>query len=122
MSSKLPVVVPLASAEDAEWRRQLAQAITDLPALEAAIALSDDERLGAERALAGGFPLSITPYYASLIDARDPQCAIRRQCVPRAEEAHEVPGDLRDPLGEEANEVAPHLVQRYPDRALLLAT
>jgi lysine 2,3-aminomutase len=29
---------------------------------------------------------------------------------------------LRDPLGEEANEVAPHLVQRYPDRALLIAT
>jgi lysine 2,3-aminomutase len=29
---------------------------------------------------------------------------------------------LIDPLGEEAHEVAPHLVQRYPDRALLLAT
>ncbi|HEY2513214.1 MAG TPA: KamA family radical SAM protein, partial [Polyangiaceae bacterium] len=33
-----------------------------------------------------------------------------------------VPGDLADPLGEVAHEVAPHLVQRYPDRALLLAT
>ena len=31
-------------------------------------------------------------------------------------------GDLRDPLGEEAHEVAPELIQRYPDRALLLAT
>ena len=31
-------------------------------------------------------------------------------------------GDLEDPLGEVAHEVAPHLVQRYPDRALLLAT
>jgi lysine 2,3-aminomutase len=57
-----------------------------------------------------------------LIDARDPACPIRRQCVPQACEANEVPGDLRDPLGEEANEVAPHLVQRYPDRALLIAT
>jgi len=33
-----------------------------------------------------------------------------------------IEGDLRDPLGEEAHEVAPELVQRYPDRALLLAT
>jgi lysine 2,3-aminomutase len=44
------------------------------------------------------------------------------QCIPRAEEGIEVPGDRTDPLGEEAHEVAPHLVQRYPDRALLLAT
>jgi lysine 2,3-aminomutase len=42
--------------------------------------------------------------------------------VPRADEAREVPGDLADPLGEVVHEVAPHLVQRYPDRALLLAT
>ena len=66
--------------------------------------------------------MSITPYYASLCDPDDPRCPIRMQCVPRAEEAIEVPGDLRDPLGEEAHEVAPSLVQRYPDRVLLLAT
>ena len=47
---------------------------------------------------------------------------MRRQCVPRIEEAREVPGDLVDPLGEVAHEVAPHLVRRYPDRVLLLAT
>src|SRR6185436_2754035 len=29
---------------------------------------------------------------------------------------------LRDPLGEAAHEVAPNLIQRYPDRALLFAT
>src|SRR5690606_34271906 len=58
----------------------------------------------------------------SLVDPHDSACPIRLQCVPRAEEAREVPGDLRDPLGEEAHEVAPHLVRRYPDRALLLAT
>jgi lysine 2,3-aminomutase len=37
-------------------------------------------------------------------------------------EQREVPGDLRDPLGEEAHEVAPGLIQRYPDRALLFST
>src|SRR4029077_2704919 len=63
-----------------------------------------------------------TPYYLSLCDRRDPRCPVRMQCVPHAREGIEVPGDLADPLGEVAHEVAPHLVQRYPDRALLLAT
>jgi len=127
MSLKLPRADTLSSgapeSEDSErWQWQLAHAITDLAGLEKAIDLTDDEREGAARALSGGFPLSITPYYASLIDGSDPGCPIRRQCVPLVDEARVVPGDLRDPLGEEANEVAPHLVQRYPDRALLIAT
>ncbi len=52
----------------------------------------------------------------------DPTCPIRTQCVPRANEAVATIGDLADPLGEEAHEVAPHLIQRYPDRVLLIAT
>ena len=121
MSLKLPVSA-FAQDDPDDWRWQLAHAITGLTALERVVALTAAEREGTVRALEGGFPLSITPYYAGLIDASDPACPIRRQCVPQALEAHEVPGDLRDPLGEEANEVAPHLVQRYPDRALLIAT
>jgi lysine 2,3-aminomutase len=110
------------AANPEDWRWQLRNAATDRTALQAALRLSDVERAGIERAREQGLPLSITPYYLSLCDRDDPDCPIRRQCVPRAEEAHEVPGDLHDPLGEEAHEVAPHLVQRYPDRVLLLAT
>ena len=105
-----------------DWRWQAQHAITTLEQLEQAVALTPTEREGARRAIAGGLAMSITPYYASLCDPDDPRCPIRMQCVPRAEEAIEVPGDLRDPLGEEAHEVAPSLVQRYPDRVLLLAT
>ncbi|HEX5656637.1 MAG TPA: KamA family radical SAM protein [Polyangiales bacterium] len=119
---KLPLEGHASPEAPEAWRAQLAGAITDLAGLEQAVRLTDAERRGAERALTGGFPLSITPYYASLIDPDDPACPIRRQVVPHADEAREVPGDLRDPLGEEANEVAAHLVQRYPDRALLIAT
>lgn len=106
----------------ADWRWQARHAVTDLPGLEAHLRLSPEERHGVERALAEGFPMAITPHYLALCDPEDPGCPIRRQCVPRAEEAVAVPGDLRDPLGEESHEVAPHLVCRYPDRALLLAT
>ena len=105
-----------------DWRWQAQHAVTDLQALDKALTLTEAERVGASRAMAAGLPISITPYYLSLCHPTDPNCPIRRQCIPLAEEAIAVQGDLRDPLGEEAHEVAPHLIQRYPDRVLLVAT
>jgi lysine 2,3-aminomutase len=104
------------------WMRQLRGAATTADELDRALRLTPSELEGARRAEQAGLPIRITPYYLSLCDKADPGCPIRMQCVPRAEEASEVPGDMVDPLGEVAHEVAPHLVQRYPDRALLLAT
>jgi lysine 2,3-aminomutase len=104
------------------WVRELKRSVTSVDALAAALDLTEEEMTGALRAEAGGLPLRITPYYLALCDKRDPTCPVRMQCVPNIEEARSVPGDLADPLGELAHEVAPHLVQRYPDRALLLAT
>jgi lysine 2,3-aminomutase len=105
-----------------DWRWQLRHAIGSADELAHALPLTERELEGTRRAEARGLPLRITPYYLSLVDTRDPECPIRRQCVPDAREADAVPGDLVDPLGEVAHEVAPHLIQRYPDRALLLAT
>jgi lysine 2,3-aminomutase len=105
-----------------DWAWQLKHAVTSLEGLERALVLTEEEREGARRALEGGFPMRVTPYYLGLASKTDPACPIRRQAVPHAREADRVPGDLEDPLGEVAHEVAPHLVQRYPDRCLLLAT
>lgn len=105
-----------------DWRWQVRHAVTRLETLEQQLHLSEEERQGARRAQEAGFPMSITPYYLSLCDKFDPACPVRKQCVPHALEAQEVPGDMVDPLGEVDHEVAPHLVQRYPDRVLLLAT
>jgi lysine 2,3-aminomutase len=105
-----------------DWRAQLRGTVRSVGDLARALDLTPEELEGARRAEREGLPLAITPYYLSLCDRRDPSCPVRRQCVPRVEESREVPGDLEDPLGEVAHEVAPHLVQRYPDRALLLAT
>lgn len=112
----------LGQAQWKNWRWQAQHAVTDLDGLERALRLTQAERLGAVRAMAAGLPISVTPYYLSLCDPTDPNCPIRRQCIPRADEAIVVKGDLADPLGEEAHEVAPHLIQRYPDRVLLIAT
>ncbi len=105
-----------------DWRSQLRNATRTADELGRALCLTEEELAGARAAERSGFPISITPYYLSLVDPTDPACPIRRQVVPHALEARDVPGDLRDPLGEEAHEVAPDLVQRYPDRALLFAT
>ncbi len=105
-----------------DWRWQLRHAVGSREELERALPLTEAERAGALRAEEQGLPLRITPYYLSLVDSRDPRCPIRLQCVPDRREADEVAGDLADPLGEEAHEVAPRLVQRYPDRVLLLVT
>lgn len=105
-----------------DWRAQLRESVRSVDALAEALHLSPEEIEGARRAEREGLPLAITPYYLSLCDPHDPRCPVRLQCVPRVEEAREVPGDLVDPLGEVAHEVAPHLVRRYPDRVLLLAT
>ena len=105
-----------------DWRSQCQHALTSLSDLKKHLTLSLKEREGAERAEQAGFPISVTPYYLSLIDPKDPNCPIRKQCIPLLDESKMVEGDLRDPLGEENHEVAPHLVRRYPDRVLLLAT
>jgi lysine 2,3-aminomutase len=105
-----------------DWKWQIRQAITSLAQLEANLELSEEERQGAQLAEKQGLPISITPYYLSLCDKHDPNCPIRKQVVPNVSEGKMVPGDLQDPLGEVVHEVAPELVQRYPDRCLLLVS
>jgi lysine 2,3-aminomutase len=124
-AARHPVSAPAARARKArknDWTWQLRHALSSAEELSHALSLTAEELAGAKRAEQAGLPIRITPYYLSLCNKIDPRCPIRQQCVPRADEAAEVLGDLGDPLGEVAHEVAPHLVQRYPDRALLLAT
>jgi lysine 2,3-aminomutase len=113
---------PALLSSDHDWRWQLKHAVSSVAELALRLELTPDELEGARRAEAQGLPLRITPYYLALCDRHDPACPIRRQVVPHADEARSVAGELVDPLGEEAHTVAPHLVRRYPDRALIVAT
>jgi lysine 2,3-aminomutase len=60
----------------------------------------------------------VPPYYASLIDADDPECPIRLQAVPSRAEVSVRDFDIEDPLNEEGDRVAPGMTHRYPDRVL----
>jgi lysine 2,3-aminomutase len=105
-----------------DWHWQLRHSVRTAEGLGAALALTPEEKEGALAAECGGLPIAITPYYLALCDPHDERCPIRRQVVPTALESEPQVGDSRDPLGEEAHSPAAHLVRRYADRALLLAT
>jgi lysine 2,3-aminomutase len=113
-----------AAATDAEWhdwRWQLRHRIKDLAGLDRAFRLSADERAMVQ-SLGDRLPVGITPYYAALMDPEDPQSPLRRTMVPVGSEDVVTPGELEDPLAEDADMPVPGLVHRYPDRVLFLVT
>src|SRR5271155_3923162 len=104
-----------------DWKWQLKNRVTNLQQLEHKITLTREERAGV--ILSGTkLALAITPHFFNLIDPEDPDCPIRRQVVPRVEEADRSPLEMADPCGEDSHMPVPGLVHRYPDRVLFLVT
>jgi len=62
-----------------------------------------------------------TRYYQNLLDTLGSEHALCRTLVP-THDPLSVPGELDDPLGEEAHSPIPGLIHTYPDKVLLLAT
>jgi lysine 2,3-aminomutase len=104
------------------WIEELGRVVRRASELDGHLRLSAEERRGIAAAERAGFPLLVTPSYLALMDPDDPMDPIRIQAIPSIREVEPLPLDLRDPLAEEVYTVAPHLIRRYPDRALLLAT
>ena len=102
-----------------DWQWQVRSRIRSLSQLEAMLQLSDAERAVLQRP-EGKLPVSITPYYMSLLAPADETQPLRRTVVPTAGELVQLPGESDDPLGEEHQSPVPGLVHRYPDRVLLL--
>lgn len=103
------------------WRWQNSHRIRTLADLSRILELNSDE-IGAIRRHTGALPVGITPYYASLLDPKDAQQALRRTVVPVMGEYEMTRGENADPLGEDQHSPVPGLVHRYPDRVLLLVT
>ncbi len=104
-----------------DWHWQIKNRITKLDEISQIIRLNPEEEEGIKNAR-GRLSMAITPYWATLIEPDDPSCPIRRQAVPLKHEFQVGPYEMIDPLAEDADSPAPHLVHRYPDRVLLLAT
>ncbi|MBD3304780.1 KamA family radical SAM protein [candidate division KSB3 bacterium] len=113
---------PTASKEQwNDWRWQIRNRIRQIDVLASMITLSQDEHDALTRQQ-GHLPLSITPYYASLLDSHDPAQPLRRTVIPVRAEYTCMPGEADDPLGEDHTSPVPGIVHRYPDRVLFLAT
>jgi len=103
-----------------DWHWQLRNSIKRVDTFEKllGIELKDVERRKIELTLRK-FPLSITPYYLSLIDADDfRNDPIFRQAFPDPKELEIDKCDMSDPLAEDRDSPAPGITHRYPDRVL----
>lgn len=104
-----------------DWHWQIKHRITSREELSHVVRLTVEEEEGIKRAK-GRLSMAITPYWVTLIDPEDPACALRRQAVPVISEGLISPHEMVDPCAEDRDSPAAHLVHRYPDRVLLLAT
>lgn len=118
---RIPLWKDVSTAEWDDWRWQLKNRLVDLDTLKQVIPLTAEEEQGVRDCLSA-LRMAITPYYASLIDANDPNCPIRRQAIPTARELYYAEEDMADPLLEDTDSPAPGLTHRYPDRVLFLVT
>ena len=104
-----------------DWHWQVNKRIRTKEELAQIIKLTPEEEEGTKKA-SGRLSLAITPYWATVMDPEDPNCPLRRQAVPVVSESVISPHEMVDPCAEDRDSPVPHLVHRYPDRVLLLAT
>ncbi len=103
------------------WRWQLHNRIKDIHGLKKIFHLSEDEQTAISH-FQNQLPLSITPYYAGLIERNNPKQPLRRTVIPVTAESQFSPEEALDPLAEEHDSPVPGLIHRYPDRVLFLVT
>ncbi len=101
-----------------EWQLELSDSISDFEKLKKYIKLTDDEEVAAKH----NRLFKITPHLLEQISHFDKGQKIRRQFVPWEQQNIWHAEFEDDFLCEEENEVAENLVQRYPYKAILLAT
>jgi lysine 2,3-aminomutase len=104
-----------------DWKWQFRNRVTSVDKLSTVIPLASTEKAQLKQVTAI-YPLSVTPYYLSLINTYDPDDPVRKQAVPCAEELTMASLGFEDPLGEKRDSVVPGLVHRYPDRVLMVLT
>lgn len=103
-----------------DWKWQMKHLIRDIDAFQkvTGIKFSENELKDLQSTLEK-FPLSISPYYASLIKIEDyKNDPIFLQSFPSPKELDISEHDMSDPLAEDKDSPAPGITHRYPDRVL----
>lgn len=116
-SPRPPSFAHVPNAQWDDWHWQQRNRLTRLHEVQQHLDLTPDE-LHAWEASQTAFRVSVTPYYASLMDPANPACPIRLQAIPQPGELAVEDFELEDPLAEEAHMPVPGITHRYPDRVL----
>lgn len=103
-----------------DWRWQLRHSIKTLEKFEELLGVKfeEDEREKLKETFEK-FPLSITPYYLSLINKKDfKNDPVFKQSFGGIEELITLKSELEDPLSEDSDSPVEGITHRYPDRVL----
>jgi hypothetical protein len=104
-----------------DWEWQYRNRVRSLKKL-ASVMNTPVESLAGYGPVTETYPLAVTPYFLSLMDATEEGDPLRRQCFPDLRELDLALGEDDDPLGEMGAMPVPGLIHRYPDRALAIVT
>jgi lysine 2,3-aminomutase len=107
--------------EWSDYRWHLRHRLTTTADFEQVLNLSGQQRADLDACL-GKFRVSVTPYYASLMDPGDHTCPVRMQGVPTPAELVIHREDLKDAASEDFDSPTPRITHRYPDRVLFVVT
>ena len=102
---------------DYHW--QIKNRFTSSESLAKIIDLSGDELEYIDE-VSSRYRFAVSPYYLSLVEPGNPDCAIKKQAVPSAEELNDL-GEL-DPMDEKGTAVHEIITRRYPDRLIIKIT
>ncbi|WP_319466432.1 lysine 2,3-aminomutase [uncultured Pseudodesulfovibrio sp.] len=103
-----------------DWKWHIRHSIKTVDDFERVLGITFPEKKKAifERTI-HKFPMSVTPYYLSLIDPDDyKNDPVFIQSFPAPEELNIGRYDMSDPLHEDKDSPAPGITHRYPDRVL----
>ena len=102
-----------------EWKYQVAHAIKTSSQLSEYVDLSEKEKEDIDKVI-GVYKMSITPYYAGLMDKFDHNCPIRKMIIPSLLEFN---GDFSPNIEKENSyEEVPGFRQEYKDKCTILLT
>ncbi len=107
-----------------DWKWHLKHSITTIDTFEKLLGIKfePEERKQLEDTIAV-FPLSITPYYLSLIDETDYRNdPVYKQAFPAVAETKVCRHEMTDPLAEDEDSPVEGITHRYPDRVLFHVT
>lgn len=107
-----------------DWKWQLKHTIKDIDTFERLTGINlDEKKRGEILKTISKFPIAITPYYLSLIDADEYESdPVFRQAFPDPAELIMDRRDMRDPLHEDHDSPVEGITHRYPDRVLFLVS